>query len=44
MISQVAQIIDPLLGVCGSRWQIVGLGIIGLANGWEMIGSAIPLI
>lgn len=37
--TQVAQIVGPLLALCGDRWEMEGLGMIGLANGWEIIDS-----
>lgn len=44
MLTQVAQFIGPSLAVCGNSWEVVGLRIVGLYNGWQMVGSEIPLI
>lgn len=36
--------IGPSLVACGNGWDMAGLGMLGLATGWEMIGTDIPLI
>lgn len=36
--------IDPSLVACGNGWDMPGLGMLGLATGWEMVGTEIPLI
>lgn len=42
--TQVAKLVGPSLAVCGTRWKMVGLGIIMLENGWEIAGAGILLI
>lgn len=44
LASQVTQIVRSRLIVWGKRWEVIGLGIIGLGTVWEIVGTENLLI